>query len=97
MGPDPCAAVVVASKGYPSRYGTGVPVLGIDDAGDDAIVFHSGTKIDENGATVTAGGRVLTVSASGRTYQEARRRAYSAAAKIEIDGAFYRTDIADFS
>lgn len=97
MGSDPCVAVVLASKGYPSRYCTGVPVLGIDGVGDDAIVFHSGTKIDENGATVTDGGRVLTISASGGTYQEARRRAYSAATKIEIDGAFYRTDIADFS
>ena len=95
-GSDPCVAVVLASKGYPGRYDTGVPVLGIDDVGDDAIVFHAGTKIDENGATVTDGGRILTISASGRSYREARRRAYSAAAKIEIDGAFYRTDIADF-
>lgn len=95
-GSDPCVAVVLASKGYPGRYDTGVPVLGIDDVGDDTIVFHAGTKVDENGATVTDGGRILTISASGRRYQEARRRAYSAAAKIDIDGAFYRTDIADF-
>jgi phosphoribosylamine--glycine ligase len=59
----------------------------------DVEVFHSGTAVRE-GRVVTAGGRVLTVSAGGSTLEEARGRAYEAVERIAFDGAAYRRDIA---
>jgi phosphoribosylamine--glycine ligase len=58
-------------------------------------VLHAGTRLDEHGQVVTAGGRVLSVTAVGADLVEARDRAYRAVSRIEIDGAQFRTDIAE--
>ena len=86
--------VVVASGGYPEAYTTGYPIAGLDDVDEDITVFHAGTATAEDGGVVTAGGRVLTVSAMGDTLEDARARAYENAARISFEGAYYRRDIA---
>jgi phosphoribosylamine--glycine ligase len=86
-------SVVVASAGYPGSYATGVPIEGIAQAEELAVVFHAGTKSIE-GQLVSAGGRILNVTASGPTIAEARKRTYEAVSKIRMDGAHYRHDIA---
>jgi len=93
--PNPAVCVVMASGGYPGEYEKGKLITGIDQAEEtgDVVVFHAGTA-DKNGI-VTNGGRVLGVTALGRTIADAKRLAYEAAAKIKFDGAYYRKDIAD--
>lgn len=93
----PAVGVVVASGGYPGSYKTGLEIHGLDDVDNDVTVFHSGTSFDQDKAVVTNGGRVLTITAIGRTYQDARQKAYVNAERITFDGGFYRRDIADFS
>lgn len=87
--------VVLASGGYPGEYKTGFPISGIREVekNTDVIVFHAGTKLDETGSLVTAGGRVLSVTAVGDSLQEARGRAYEAIKLIHFEGMHYRTDI----
>ena len=97
VSPRPCVGVVVASGGYPDAYETGFPVAGLDETHDEVTVFHAGTKLDDNEETVTDGGRVLTISGNGPTHKDARRRAYSAAAKTTFAGSFFRSDIAGFA
>jgi phosphoribosylamine---glycine ligase len=84
--------VVLASRGYPESSSSGDAIGGIDDV-EGAEVFHAGTA-EEDGQIVTAGGRVLNVTALGATPGEARDRAYAAAETIEFDGRQMRTDIA---
>ncbi len=84
--------VVLASRGYPERPETGLEMDGLEDAADDALVFHSGTAT-RDGRLVTAGGRVLTVVGRGRDTGAARTAAYRAAAKITFDGVHFRRDI----
>jgi len=87
--------VVLASGGYPGSYATGVPIEGLDDAAavEAATVFHAGTQ--RRGDTVTAaGGRVLAVTGTGATIDEARTVAYRAADRITFEGKTYRRDIA---
>ncbi len=88
--------VAMASGGYPGSYETGIPITGIEDAeaDPDVLVFHAGTKRNDAGELVTAGGRVLTVVGQGASLQEARDRAYAAVAKIDFDGKMLRSDIA---
>jgi phosphoribosylamine--glycine ligase len=86
--------VVLASGGYPSAYPTGLPIEGLDVVDADVQVFHAGTARREDGMVVTAGGRVLTVVAMGRTLAEARARAYDNTQRIRFAGRHYRTDIA---
>jgi phosphoribosylamine--glycine ligase len=88
--------VVIASGGYPGSYATGVPIEGLADAAsvEGVTVFHAGTALDERARVVTAGGRVLDVTALGATIAEARRRAYAACELISFEGAQYRHDIA---
>ena len=90
-----CVAVVLASGGYPGRHETGMEIEGIDaaEALQDVQVFQAGTA-RRNGSLVTAGGRVLAVSALGDGFAEARRRAYDAAGLIDFEGKHLRTDIA---
>lgn len=86
--------VVVASKGYPANPQLGTSILGLEGASEmpDTVVFHAGTR--REGATFrTSGGRVLVVSAKGDDLAAARRAAYSAVERIEIEGSFYRRDI----
>ncbi|MHB8645938.1 MAG: phosphoribosylamine--glycine ligase [Thermomicrobiales bacterium] len=89
-----CVGVVLASGGYPGTYPTGLPITGLDDLDPAALVFHAGTKHDDNGRIVTRGGRVLTVTAVAPTLREARDRAYTNAQRIHFDGITYRRDIA---
>jgi phosphoribosylamine--glycine ligase len=94
--PRACVAVVLASDGYPGAYETGKPITGIEaaEADPDVVVFHAGTARASGGALVTAGGRVLAVSALGDSIAEARVRAYEACARIDFHGKQHRTDIA---
>jgi phosphoribosylamine--glycine ligase len=87
--------VVLASAGYPGKYETGKVISGLDEAAklEGIQVFHAGTKIADN-QVLTAGGRVLAVTALGSTIAAARGRAYEAAARIEFEGCHYRRDIA---
>ena len=88
--------VVLASGGYPRAYETGVPIEGLAEVeGDpDVIVFHAGTRRGADGGFVTAGGRVLGVTARGRDVAEAAARAYAAADRIRFRGMQLRRDIA---
>ena len=90
-----CVAVVLASGGYPGLCATGIEIDGLDRAEevDGVHVFHAGTA-ERDGRVVTAGGRVLTVSALGRSLDEARSRAYEACSLVRFDGMHYRRDIA---
>jgi phosphoribosylamine--glycine ligase len=90
-----CVTVVLASGGYPGEHATGLEISGLDAAAaePDVEVFHAGTAV-RDGRVVTAGGRVLAVSAQGKDLAEARDRAYAAAALISFEGMHYRTDIA---
>ncbi|HEX4775121.1 MAG TPA: phosphoribosylamine--glycine ligase [Candidatus Saccharimonadales bacterium] len=87
-------SVVMASGGYPGDYQRGLPITGIEEAEklDDIVVFHAGTAI-KDGRLVTAGGRVLNVTATGATLQEALDKAYAAVDLIHFEGAHFRTDI----
>lgn len=87
--------VVLASGGYPGSYPTGVPIEGVERAAahPDVEVFHAGTRRDQ-GRLVTAGGRVLAVTALGSDVAAARHRAYAAADEIGFAGVHRRTDIA---
>jgi len=83
--------VVLASGGYPGSYPKGLPISGLDQV-QNAIVFHAGTA-RQDGGYVTAGGRVLGVTALGESIADARLRAYSEAEKISFEGMQYRKDI----
>ncbi|HLG10264.1 MAG TPA: phosphoribosylamine--glycine ligase [Dehalococcoidia bacterium] len=85
--------VVMASGGYPGSYPTGLPITGLEDVDDDVVVFHAGTRRREDGTLVTAGGRVLGVTATGPTLEAARRKAYANVERIHFEGAHYRRDI----
>jgi phosphoribosylamine--glycine ligase len=82
----------MASKGYPDAYEKGKEIYGLNAEGLDATVFHAGTQL-KNKKIVTSGGRVLGVTATGGTAQEAIDRAYKAVGRITFDGAYYRRDI----
>ncbi|MGA4983357.1 phosphoribosylamine--glycine ligase [Streptomyces cellulosae] len=94
---DAAVTVVVASHNYPGTPRTGDPVTGLDEvAAQDApyaYVLHAGTKL-EGDTVVSAGGRVLSVTATGKDLTEARDRAYRAVSRIRLDGSQHRTDIA---
>ncbi len=88
------ACVIASSSGYPGPYTTGFPITGLEDAAriPGVQVFHSGSAL-LNGQLVTAGGRVLGVTAAASTFQEALDRAYQAMAEIHFEGMYYRRDI----
>jgi phosphoribosylamine---glycine ligase len=87
--------VVIASGGYPGSYRKGLPIEGLDEAAavPDGAVFHAGTTRSSDGRTVTAGGRVLGVTAWGRALPEAVERAYQAVSRIRFENMQYRRDI----
>ena len=90
---DPAVSVVLASGGYPGKYQKGFPISGLEDAAaTGAVVFHAGTAF-KDGAIVNAGGRVLGVSARGKSIAEAIEKAYEAVDKIRFEGGFCRRDI----
>ena len=88
--------VVLAAQGYPGSPRRGDPIEGLpahgNEVGDDCIVFHAGTAI-EDGRVVTAGGRVLCVTALGDSVKMAQARAYEVASRIHFEGMQYRRDI----
>jgi phosphoribosylamine---glycine ligase len=94
--PRPAVCVVMASKGYPGEYEKAKEITGIADADadPDVKVFHAGTA-RKGGTLLTAGGRVLGVTARGRTLRDAQEKAYGAVTKIRFDGAIWRNDIGD--
>jgi hypothetical protein len=87
--------VVMASGGYPGEYAKGLPIAGIEKAEEipNVKVFHAGTAL-KDGKPVTAGGRVLGVTALGRNIRTAREVAYRAVDRIQFQGAHFRRDIA---
>jgi phosphoribosylamine---glycine ligase len=91
---DPAHAVTVAlvSAGYPGDYERGKTISGLSEE-VKALVFHAGTRAKDN-TFVTDGGRVLAITGKGNSLEEARSKAYDAAAKISWDGFYYRKDIA---
>jgi phosphoribosylamine---glycine ligase len=92
--PDWAVTVVLASRGYPETASKGDVISGLDEAAAaGAHVFHAGTA-EADGQVVTAGGRVLSVTALGDGPAEARERAYAAAERIQFDGRQLRSDIA---
>lgn len=86
-----CLTVIMCSGGYPASYEKGKVIEGIEDTDEDIIIFHNGTKLDKE--LLTNGGRVLSVTALGKTLKEAREKAYENVEKIHFDGAYYRKDI----
>jgi len=96
IDPRPALCVVMASGGYPGAYEAGKQIRGLKGVQDrpDMTVFHAGTK-RKNGRLVTAGGRVLGVTAIGENLEAARNTAYQAVDKINWAGCHYRRDIGD--
>jgi len=94
--PRPAVCVVMASGGYPGAYESGKVIEGLDEVGklDDVQAFHAGTKKLEH-LTVSAGGRVLGVTAVGEDIADAQQRAYRACDMIHFENAYFRRDIAD--
>jgi phosphoribosylamine--glycine ligase len=84
--------VVMASGGYPGSYRKGFPIEGLEEVPPDVVVFHAGTAFQE-GRLVTAGGRVLGVTAYGPDIRTAIDRAYAAVERIRFEGMHYRRDI----
>ncbi len=94
VDPRPTVCVVLASQGYPGKYATGKEIAGLAEASreDDVVVFHAGTTLQDD-QVVTAGGRVLGVTAIGDTVGAALDKAYKVVAMISWDGCYYRNDI----
>lgn len=90
--------VVVAAHGYPAQPRTGDRVEGLEAVaaqdGPEAYVLHAGTRPTEDGGVLSAGGRVLSVTATGAGLHEARERAYAAVGRLRLEGSHHRTDIA---
>ncbi|XZE54595.1 phosphoribosylamine--glycine ligase [Planctomycetaceae bacterium SH139] len=95
--PRPSICVVMASEGYPGDYPQGLKISGLEQAAtvDDVKVFHAGTKEGSDGQVLTAGGRVLGVTAIGNSISAAKLQAYRAVREIRWTGAWCRKDISD--
>jgi phosphoribosylamine--glycine ligase len=91
---EPALTIVMATKGYPGEYSNGTEIRGLDAARSvpGVEIFHAGTR-QEGDRLLAAGGRVLNITARGKTVAEAKQRAHEAIAKIDWPGGFYRTDI----
>ena len=95
--PEHAVTVVVASRGYPQAPRSGDVIEGLTEAAEvsqDAYVLHAGTALGKDGSIVSAGGRVLSVVATGADLGQARDLAYRAVGRIRLKGSHYRTDIA---
>jgi phosphoribosylamine--glycine ligase len=92
--PEPALTVVMAAKGYPGSYAKGTVIAGLDEAAqvEGVEIFHAGTRA-EGGRILAHGGRVLNVSALGKTVKEAQQRAYAAVDRIQWPDGFCRRDI----
>ena len=90
----PALGVVLSAGGYPDKYEQGKVITGIYKANNSSTkVFHAGTSTNKNGEIVSAGGRVLCVTAIGENITEAQTKAYQAVAKISWENMYNRTDI----
>ncbi|QND49721.1 phosphoribosylamine--glycine ligase [Rhizobium lusitanum] len=89
---DVALSVVMASKGYPGAYAKNTPIAALPADSDGAKVFHAGTAL-KDGVLVATGGRVLNVTATGKTVSEAQKRAYALADKVDWENGFSRSDI----
>ena len=94
LATDPRTAVTVmlVSGGYPGSYEKGKVITGADATGD-TIPFHAGTARDARGRLVTSGGRVIALTSYGESIPEALERSFTAAAKVDFDGKYFRRDI----
>ena len=92
---DWAVSVVLASDGYPGDYRTGLPISGIEtaEALPGVTVYHAGTALDSQGRLITAGGRVLNVTATAASFELAREQAYQAVDLIDFQGKLFRRDI----
>ncbi len=91
--PGSAVCVIAASGGYPEVYETGKVISGLDAVNQHAVVFHAGTRL-ENGKVVTAGGRVLGLTATGPDLPTAQATAYAAVEQVHFEGMHFRRDIA---
>jgi phosphoribosylamine--glycine ligase len=93
--PTPCVTVVMATKGYPGSYEKGSVIKGLKEAAalEDVTIFHAGTDVNGEGDIVSAGGRVLNVTATGDTLEAAVKRAYEAVDLIDWPEGIFRRDI----
>lgn len=89
---DVALTVVMASKGYPAAYEKNTPILALPQARDGAKVFHAGTAM-KDGQLVATGGRVLNLTATGKTVADAQAKAYALVKQVEWDNGFCRSDI----
>ncbi len=91
---DPRAAttVMLVSGGYPEAYEKGKEIT-VSEEITDAVVFHAGTALNDEGKEITAGGRVMAITAYGKDYKEALNICYANAEKINFEGKYYRKDI----
>ena len=89
---DSAICVMLTSGGYPESYEKGKLITGLDNLDKDIVVFHSGTKLLDN-KLVTNGGRVIGITAKGKTVKEAGKKVYENIKKINFEGMYYRTDI----
>ena len=86
------ATVMMVSGGYPEKYEKGHAIHGLEEV-SDAVVFHAGTRLSEDGQVLTNGGRVLSVTAFGKDFREALEKSYANVEKIRFTDSYYRKDL----
>jgi len=89
---DTAATIMLVSGGYPEKYEKGKVISGLDDI-DGSIVFHAGTKQEEDAVVLTNGGRVLAITSFGKNIEDALSKSFANAEKINFEGKYYRKDI----
>jgi len=92
INPDSVASIMMVSGGYPGKYEKGEKITGLDNH-KDCILFHAGTKKDDNGNIVTNGGRVIAVTAFGKNLKEAIKNSYNCVKSVNFNNSYYRTDL----
>ncbi len=87
------SCVVMSSHGYPGEYEKGKKIEGLEDVSDEALVFHAGTALNDDGDLITDGGRVLSVVCSGEDLEQSLKTTYEQIERIKFENAYYRSDI----